>query len=83
MNTNRPLVNNIAIMPPGTPLIAGKKKAAEIFDTSERKIDYLRKKYKDFPCFKFGGSIMFDIPRCYDWFSDFLGGKLDMDLDDE
>ena len=62
---------------------AGKKKAAEIFDTSERKIDYLRKKYKDFPCFKFGGSIMFDIPRCYDWFSDFLGGKLDMDLDDE
>ena len=64
----------MAHLPPGTPLLAKTPRAAEIFDISERQLYELRRAYPDFPSFKMGRDVYFDVPRCYAWFVANMGG---------
>jgi len=65
----------IASLPRGTPLLAKTPRAAEIFDISERQLFEFRRLYPDFPSFKMGRDVYFDVPRCYEWFRSNMGGK--------
>lgn len=64
------------ILPPGTPLFATIDRAAELFGESPTTLRQLRLQYEDFPAGKFGSNnqkLLFDVPRCYAWFSRMLG----------
>ena len=63
---------SMALLPPGTPILARPKRAAELFDISERQLANLKGMNPDFPAFKIGGALLYDIPRCYAWFGDHI-----------
>ena len=68
---------NMALLPPGTPLLAKTPRAAALFDFSERQLYDFRKRYPVFPANKIGRDVYFDVPRCYAWFDEHkyqLGG---------
>lgn len=67
----------MAILPPGTPLLAKTPRAAKIFDITERQLYELRRKYPDIPTVKIGRDCYYDIPRCYEWFSQYLGADIE------
>lgn len=66
----------LMILPPGTPLMVGIDKAAELFDVSERTLTKLYALHDDFPAGKLNegnSKLMFDVMRCYAWFARYLG----------
>lgn len=69
----------ITILPPGTPLIVGIDKAAELFSVSATTLRKLYAMHDDFPAGKLGennSSLLFDVTRCYAWFARYLGTDL-------
>lgn len=67
-----------ALLPPGTPLLARTERAAELFGLSVRTLYQMRVTYPDFRALtiKTGREVLYDVPRCYDWFSQYLGAEL-------
>jgi len=67
-------------LPRGTPLMASTGQAAEIFGVSPGTLYRLRKRYPDFRglTIKTGREVLYDVPRCYEWFRGFGGGELDI-----
>lgn len=66
----------LAILPPGTPLIVGIDKAAEMFSVSATTLRKLYAMHDDFPAGKLGennSTLLFDVMRCYRWFARYLG----------
>jgi hypothetical protein len=55
--------------------------AAKIFGMSPATLYRLRVRYPDFRALtiKTGRTMLYDVPRCYEWFSMFLGGELDIE----
>lgn len=69
----------ITILPPGTPLIAGIDKAAELFSVSATTLRRLYAMHEDFPAGKLGennSTLLFDVARCYAWLARYLGTDL-------
>ena len=68
----------MSTLPPGTPLMATTPKAAEIFGRSPKTLYRLRNRYPDFRALtiKTGREVLFDIPRCYEWFQSWAGAEL-------
>ena len=66
------------MMPPGTPLLAKTERAAEIFGVSEKTLYRMRVHYPDFDklTIKTGREVLFDVPRCYQWFAQYLGESI-------
>lgn len=62
------------------PLMAQPKRAAEIFDLSVTTLDRLRRRYPDFRALtvKAGGALLYDVPKCYEWFSRYLGTAIEV-----
>ena len=62
----------------GVPLLAKTPKAAEIFDISPRTLFDLRRANPELNALtvRIGRDVYFDIPRCYEWFGQFLGGTI-------
>ena len=67
--------NQMGTLPPGTPLLAKTPRAVVIFDMSARQLYEYRRLYPDFPAFKIGRDVYFDVPRCYAWFGANMGGE--------
>ena len=67
-------------LPRGTPLMASTGQASEIFGVSKGSLYRLRKRYPDFRALtiKTGREVLFDVPRCYEWFRQFGGAELDI-----
>lgn len=65
----------MAALPPGTPLLAKTRKAAQIFDMSAATLYRLRQRYPDFAALtvRTGKDVLYDVPRCYAWFARYLG----------
>jgi hypothetical protein len=70
-----------AILPPGTPLMAKTRQAVKLFDLSAATLYRLRARYPDFRALtiKSGKDVLYDVPRCYGWFAQYLGADLDID----
>ncbi len=68
-----------AILPPNTPLMAKTPRAAEIFDIPPRQLYKLRRYYPELAqcTVKVGRDIYYDVPKCYQWFGEFLGETLE------
>lgn len=69
-------VGTLMILPPGTPLMVGIDKAAELFDVSKGTLSKLYALHDDFPAGKLNegnSKLMFDVMRCYAWFARYLG----------
>jgi len=67
------------ILPPGTPLIVDIDTAAQLFGESPATLRALRLANPDFPAGKLGRNnqkLLFDVPRCYQWFARQLGTDL-------
>lgn len=66
-------------LPAGTPLLAATEQAGKIFGVSPATLYRLRAKYPDFRALtiKTGKQVLYDVPRCYDWFGLFMGGELE------
>lgn len=66
-------------LPEGTPLMAKTPRAAKLFDISERQLRYLRVRYKDLDALtvKVGRDRLWDVPKCYAWFAEYLGGSIE------
>ena len=60
-------------LPTGTPLMCGAKEAAQLFGISERTLQALRRRHKDFPVRKIGASVGYLVPDLYAWFRDYGG----------
>lgn len=69
-----------ASLPPGTPLLARTEKAAELFGVSGKTLYRMRVIYPDFGALtvKTGREVLYDIPRCYEWFSRWLGETIEI-----
>ena len=65
-------------LPAGTPLLARSEQAAQIFGMSISTLYRLRQRYADFGALtiKTGREVLYDVPRCYDWLSTWLGNEL-------
>lgn len=69
----------LLILPPGTPLIVGIDKAAEMFGVSATTLRKLYAMHDDFPAGKLGennSTLLFDVMRCYSWLAHYLGTDL-------
>lgn len=68
-----------SILPPGTPLLAKTPRAAKLFDISERQLRYLRTSHKDLDALtvKVGRDRLWDVPKCYAWFGEYLGTSIE------
>lgn len=66
-------------LPTGTPLLAKTERAAEIFGVSAKTLYRMRVHYPDFDklTIKTGREVLFDVPRCYEWFGRYLGGQIE------
>lgn len=71
----------LAVLPPGTPLMAKTPRAAELFDISPRQLRNLRLAHKDLNALtvKVGRDVYYDVPKCYAWFGEYLGASIDVD----
>lgn len=69
-----------AILPPGTPLLAKTAQAAKLFDLSVTALYRLRVSHPDFKALtiKTGREVLYDVPRCYAWFAQYLGADIDI-----
>ena len=66
----------MVILPPGTPLIVGIDRAAEMFGVSPTTLRKLYAMHDDFPAGKLGvnnSTLLFDVMKCYEWFERYLG----------
>ena len=72
--------DNVGGLPRGTPLLAPTGQAAEIFGLSAATLYRLRQRYPDFRglTIKTGREILYDVPRCYEWFRGFGGAELEI-----
>ena len=68
----------LAVSTQGAPLLAKTPRAAEIFDISPRTLFDLRRTNPELNALtiRIGRDVYFDIPRCYEWFGQFLGGGI-------
>lgn len=68
------------MLPPGTPLLAKTGQASKLFDMSPATLYRLRQRYPDFRALtvKTGKDVLYDVPRCYEWFGQFSGAELDI-----
>lgn len=66
-------------LPMGTPLLAKSEDAAQIFGISARTLHRLCLNYPDFRALtlKAGHTLLYDVPRCYTWFSQHLGDEVE------
>ena len=71
MNTNQ--------LPPGTPLMAKTSEATKLFGIGRTTLYKMRRDYPDFNALtvKANKDVLYDVPRCYQWFQDRCGGELD------
>lgn len=65
-------------LPDNAPLLAKTEVAETLFGLSRTTLWKLRRKYPDFKrlTIKTGREVLYDVPRCYDWFQAHLGGDL-------
>lgn len=61
-------------------LLANTDRASELFGVSAATLYRLRARYPDFRActLKTGKQVLYDVPRCYAWFAQFLGGELEV-----
>lgn len=66
------------MMPPGTPLLAKPERAAEIFGVSAKTLYRMRLCNSEFDrlTIKIGNEVLYDVPRCYQWFAQYLGESI-------
>lgn len=67
------------ILPPDLPLFAKTADAVKLFGVGRTTLYKLRRDHKDFQkmTVRTGRDTLFDVPKCYAWFQQFCGGKLD------
>lgn len=67
-------------IPLDAPLLATTATASRLFDLSPTTLYRLRVRYPDFKALtiKTGREVLYDIPRCYKWFSCYLGHELEL-----
>ena len=72
------IIDEAPYLPPGTPLLAKTERAGELLGMSGKTLYRLRLEYPDFAklTIKTGREVLFDVPRCYRWLSQFLGSEL-------
>lgn len=65
-------------LPPGTPLMAKTRQEVKIFDMSAATLYRLRQRYPDFAALtvRTGKDVLYDVPRCYEWFGQWLGAEI-------
>lgn len=66
-------------LPPGTPLFATTQETAKLFGIGRTRLYELRRDHPDFRelTVKTGRDVLFDVPRCYEWFQRYGGGDLE------
>lgn len=69
----------MAVLPPGTPLMAKTSEATRLFGMSRTTLYRLRRDHKDFKALtiKTGRDVLFDVPRVYEWLARFGGAEID------
>jgi hypothetical protein len=67
------------IVPQGTPLFATTKDAARLFGIGRTKLFEMRRDIPEFRALtlKTGKTVLYDIPRTYQWLQRFCGGELE------
>lgn len=73
------MTTNEVKLPPGTPLMAKTSEAAKLFGVGRTTLYKWRRDYPDFNALtvKSNKDVLYDIPRCYQWFQDRCGGELE------
>ena len=66
-------------LPPNTPLFASTKDAARLFSVGRTTLYKLRRDHPDFRelTIQSGREVLYDVPRCYQWFQQRCGSELD------
>ena len=61
------------------PLMAKTADAIKLFGLGRTRLYELRRDHEDFRALtvKTGKDILFDVPRCYEWFQQHGGGEID------
>ena len=67
------------ILPPDMPLFATTKDAAKLFGIGRTKLFEMRRDIPEFRALtlKTGKTVLFDVPRTYQWMQQFCGGELE------
>lgn len=67
------------ILPPDVPLFATTKDAARLFGIGRTKLFEMRRDIPEFRALtmKTGKTVLFDVPRTYQWMQQFCGGELE------
>ena len=66
-------------LPMNIPLIAKTSDAARLFGVARTTLYRLRRDHPDFRelTIKSGREVLYDVPRCYQWFQQRCGGELE------
>lgn len=67
------------ILPPDMPLFATTKDAARLFGIGRTKLFEMRRDIPEFRALtlKTGKTVLFDVPRTYQWMQQFCGGEME------
>jgi len=66
-------------LPPNTPLFASTQEVSRLFGIGRTKLFELRRDHPELKAMtlKTGKQVLYDVPKCYEWFQDHCGGELE------